>query len=149
MIKADRLAAAMIVVDDEEIFVVGYHSDIQRLSDAALVERAWELKLDNGHRPYASLKKRVNYQTDDEPAATAGNEVTRRIAARTGLRFAHDLHHVTQTYLFRPTAAFWADLWVDFSDGPDLPPGRSPEDYYAVYRGQVKASVSNIRFVRL
>ncbi|MDR7867230.1 MAG: hypothetical protein RIN56_10450 [Sporomusaceae bacterium] len=149
MIKADLLTAAMIVIDDEEMFVVGRHSDIQRLSDAALVERAWELKLDNGHRPYASLKKRVNYEIDEAPGAGAGNEVTRRIAARTGLRFAHDLHLVTQTYLFRPTAAFWADLWVDFSDGPDLPRGRSLEDYYAVYQGKIMASVSNIKFVRL
>lgn len=149
MIKADRLAAAMIVMDDEELFVVGHHSDIQRLSDAALVERAWELKLDNGHRPYASLKKRVNYDIAEEPGDSAGNEVTRLIAARTGLRFAHDLHLVTQTYLFRPTAAFWADLWADFADGPGLPRGRSLEDYYAVYRGQVRASVSNIKFVRL
>ncbi len=149
MIKADLLTAAMIVMDDEEFFVVGHHSDIQRLSDAALVERAWELKLDNGHRPYAALKKRVNYEIDEEPGGAAGNELTQRLAARTGLRFAHDLHLVTQTYLFRPTAAFWADLWVDFSDGPDLPRGRSLEDYYAVYQGKIMASVSNIKFVRL
>lgn len=149
MIKADLLTAAMIVMDDEELFVVGHHSDIQRLSDAALVERAWELKLDNGHRPYASLKKRVNYEIYEEPGAGAGNEVTRLIAARTGLRFAHDLHLVTQTYLFRPTAAFWADLWADFSDGPELPRGRSLEDYYAVYQGKIMASISNIKFIRL
>jgi tRNA pseudouridine-54 N-methylase len=43
MIKADQLAVAMIVMDDEEVFVVGHHSDIQRLDDASLVERAWEI----------------------------------------------------------------------------------------------------------
>ena len=149
MIKADLLTVAMIVMDDEEMFVVGRHCDIQRLSDAALVERAWELKLDNGHRPYASLKKRVNYEIDEEPGAGPGNEVTRLIAARTGLRFDHDLHLVTQTYLFRPTAAFWGDLWADFSHGTELPRGRSVEDYYAVYQGQVKTSISSIKFIRL
>ncbi|MDT8901920.1 hypothetical protein [Anaeroselena agilis] len=149
MIKADLLAAAMIVLDNEEVFVVGRHSDIQRLSDAALVERAWDLKLDNGHRPYASLKKHVNYDIGDEPGDMPGNEITRLLAARTGLRFAHDLHLVERTYLFRPTAAFWADLWADFSDGSGLPRGLSLEEYFAVYRGTVNTSISNIKFVRL
>jgi hypothetical protein len=149
MIKADQLAAAMIVMDDEEVFVVGHHSDIQRLNDASLVERAWEIMLDNGHRPYPSLKKRVNFEIDDAPGEAPGNAITKRIAACTGLCFAHDLHLVTETYLFRPTPAFWADLWADFSDGPGLPPGKKLEDYYAVYQGKILAGVSNIKFIRL
>lgn len=149
MINADQLAVAMLVIDEEEVFVVGYRSDIQRLGDAGHAERAWDFKLDNGHRPYASLKKRMEYDITEEPGQADGNAVTRRIAAHTGLRFAHDLHLVTDTYLFRPTPAFWADLWVDFAYGPGLPPGRKLEDYYAVYRGFVLANVSNIKFVRL
>lgn len=149
MINADQLAVAMLEIDEEEIFVVGRRSDIQRLSDAGHVERAWDFKLDNGHRPYASLKKRMDYDITEEPGDAAGNAVTRRIAAHTGLRFAHDLHLVTDTYLFRPTPAFWADLLVDFAYGPGLPAGRKPEDYYAVYKGFILAGVSNIKFVRL
>ncbi len=149
MIKTDELAVAMVVIDDEEVFVVGRRADIRRLSDAGLVERAWDIKLDNGHRPYASLKKRVDYDIADEPAGAPGNAVTARIAAYSGLRFAHDLHLVTDTYLFRPTPAFWVDLWAGFADGPGLPAGCTPEDYYAVYKGFILANVSNIKFVRL
>ncbi len=149
LINTDELAAAMLVLGDEEVFVVGYRSDIQRLGDAGLVERSWEIKLDNGHRPYPSLRKRVDYDISDEPAGEPGNAITRRIAAHSGLRFAHDLHHVTDTYLFRPTPAFWVDLWADFAAGPGLPAGHKPEDYYAVYKGFILANVSNIKFVRL
>ncbi|HWQ61716.1 MAG TPA: hypothetical protein VN521_05350 [Negativicutes bacterium] len=148
MINADQLAVAMLVIEEEEVFVVGCRSDIQRLSEAGHVERAWDFKLDNGHRPYASPKKRMEYDITEEGDA-AGNAVTRRVAAYTGLCLAHDLHLVTDTYLFRPTPAFWADLWVDFAAGPGLPPDRKLEDYYAVYRGCILANVSNIKFVRL
>lgn len=148
MINTDQLAMAMLVIDEEEVFVAGFRSDIQRLDDACHVERAWDIKLDNGHRPYASLKKRLDYEISEE-GDTAGNVVTRRIAAHTGLHFAHDLHLVADTYLFRPTPAFWTDLWADFAAGPGLPSGRKLEDYYAVYKGFVLASVSNIKFVRL
>jgi hypothetical protein len=149
MIKTDELAIVMLMVGDEEVFVVGRRSDIQRLGDAGLVERAWEIKLDNGHRPYASLKKRVDYDITDEPGGAPGNDITAKIAAASGLRFAHDLHLVTDTYLFRPTPAFWVDLWADFAAGPGLPAGCKPEDYYAVYKGFILANVSNIKFVRL
>ena len=149
MIKTDELIVAMLVVDDAEVFVVGYISDIQRLADAGLVERAWDIKLDNGHRPYPSLKKRMDHEITEIPDNAAGTAITRELAAKTGISFSHDIHLLTDTYLFRATPAFWVDLWADFADGPGLPPGRKMEDYYAVYRGFILQNVSNVKFVRL
>lgn len=149
MINAHELIVAMVDIDDEELYVVGRVSDIQRLEDAGFVQRAWDIRLDNGHRPYPVLKKRLDHDITDAPAGAAGTHITRDLAARTGLSFAHDLHLLTDTYLFRPTPAFWTDLWADFAAGPGLPPGRKLEDYYAVYRGFILANVSNIKFIRL
>jgi len=147
MVKADQLLIAMMVLaGDEEIFVVGHTGDIQRLADDGLVERAWDIKLDNGHRPYPYPRQGLRAASCAVPPRPAGNAVTRRIAAATGLSFAHDLHLLTDTYLFRLTPAFWAELLADFADdGPGLPPGRRQEDYYAVYRGHV----APVKFVRL
>lgn len=150
MINSEQVLAAMVAFeDDEELFVVGHVSDIQRLADAGLVARGWDIKLDNGHRPYASPKKRVDHEITEAAAGEPGNDVTRMLAARSGLRFAHDLHLLTDTYLFRPTPAFWVDLWVDFAGGPGLPNGKKLEDYYAVYRGCVLPGSTSIKFVRL
>jgi hypothetical protein len=148
MINSEQVLAAMVVLDDEEMFVVGHVSDIQRLADAGLVARGWDIKLDNGHRPYASPKKRVDHEITEAANAEPGNAITRLLAG-SGLKFAHDLHLLTDTYLFRPTPAFWADLWVDFADGPELPAGKKLEDYYAVYRGCVLPGSTSIKFVRL
>lgn len=149
MIKAHELIVAMLVIDDADIFVVGRISDIQRLADAGLVERAWDIKLDNGHRPYPSLKKRMDHEITDIADNAAGTALTRELTVKTGISFSYDIHLLTDTYLFRPTPAFWADLWADFADGPGLPSGRKIEDYYAVYRGYILPNVSNVKFVRL
>lgn len=150
MIKSDQVLAALVAFDDEEeVFVVGYVSDIQRLADAGLVARAWDILLDNGHRPYASPKKRVDHEITEEAAGEPGNALTEKLAAKSGLKFAHDLYLLTDTYLFRPTPAFWVDLWVDFANGPGLPNGRKLEDYYAVYRGCILPGATSIKFVRL
>jgi hypothetical protein len=139
----------MLVVDDEEIFVAGHVSDIQRLADAGLVARGWDIILDNGHRPYASPKKRVDHEITEQPGDGPGNAITAKIAAATGLQFSHDLHLLTDTYLFRPTPAFWTDLWVDFATCPGLPAGKKLEDYYAVYRGYILPGSTSIKFIRL
>lgn len=149
MVKSEQVLAALIALADEELFIVGHVSDIQRLADAGLVERAWDIMLDNGHRPYASPKKRVDHDITEEAGDGPANAITAKIAAGSGLRFSHDVHLLTDTYLFRPTPAFWADLWVDFAASPGLPAGRRLEDYYAVYRGFILPGQTSIKFIRL
>lgn len=149
MVKAEEVAVAMAVIGDKEYFLVGMLADVKRLYDGGFLERVWDIRLDNGHRPYPSLKKRMSYERETEPTGKASNPLTREIAAGNGLKFSADLHPVVRTYLFRKTASFWDELWVDFSGDDRLPCGREPGDYHAVYRGAVLAGVNNVKFTRL
>lgn len=149
MAKAEEVAVALLLIDDEELFVAGYTSDIQRLDDAGVVDRAWDIKLDNGHRPYLVPKKRICFDITEEPSEEAKNDLTRTVAARTGVKFAHSLYPPGQTYVFRKTAAFWGEIEADFSDGDGLPDGKNAEDYYAVYRGAILANNRGAKLTRL
>jgi hypothetical protein len=149
MLKAETVAVALIAINEEEFYIVGHTSDIQRLENAELVERAWDIRLDNGHRPYPVLKKRVNYDITEQPNDEPKNALTREIMRKTDLYFAHNLHQLEKTYLFRETAAFWGDLWVDFTDADVMPADRRSEDYYASYRGCIIPHISSVKFIRL
>lgn len=145
MQRASEVSAALIVVGANEWYVVGNPSDIGRLHEAGYIERAWALKMDNGHRPYAVLRKTIYFPITDQATNTEKNQLTQAIAAVTGLSFTDDLHAVTDTYLFRTSAAFWGDLWVDYRDRGAL----STEGYYAVYYGVTQPLIQNIKFSRL
>jgi hypothetical protein len=147
--KAEKFAVALLVINDEEIFSVGYTSDIQRISQAGFVDRAWDIRLDNGHRPYPVVKKRVDYDIAEAPSDAAQNAFTGEISRLTGMSFAHNLHPIKQTYLFRETPKFWSDLFVAFSDNTGLPQGVTPEKYYAIYQGRIITNISSVKFVRL
>ena len=149
LIKAKEIALAMAVIDDEEYFLVGSFADMQKLYDGGILERVWDIRLDNGHRPYPSLKKRLSYAGEEVPAKQVSGRLTAEIAAKTGLQFSDELHLVSQTYLFRKTASFWDELWADFSDDGGLPAGQNLADYHAVYRGVVLPGINNIKFTRL
>ena len=148
MEKAENIAVAMLLIEEDEIFVSGYKSDIQRLYDAGFVERAWDIRLDNGHRPYLAPKKRVCYDSSDAGGAQPQNAVTAGVVAQTGATLVHNLHLLEQTFLFRRTAAFWSDLEVAFAED-DQPPADDLADYYAVYRGCVLPNGNSVKFVRL
>ncbi|MDR3565164.1 MAG: hypothetical protein P4N59_27500 [Negativicutes bacterium] len=149
MVNAEKIAAALLLIADEEVFVAGYTSDIQRLNDAGVVEQAWDFKLDNGHRPYLVAKKRINFTITDEPSDEVKNGLTQLIAAKTGVRFSHNLHLLVQTYLFRETAAFWGDIWADFAEDANLPAGKNLQDFYAVYRGCILPNNRGAKLIRL
>ena len=149
MVKAEKLAAALVVIDDEELFVTGHTSDIQRMDIAGVVDLAWDIKLDNGHRPYLVAKKRVCFDITEEPSDSPKNDLTQMITAKTGVKFAHSVHPLVQTYLFRETAVFWGDLGVDFSEDAGLPCGKNAQDYYAVYRGCILPNNRGAKLVRL
>ncbi|MDR3591483.1 MAG: hypothetical protein P4N41_17655 [Negativicutes bacterium] len=149
MAEAEKAAVALLVIDDDELFVAGYTSDIKRLDSAGVVDRAWDIKLDNGHRPYLVAKKRINFDITEEPSAEEKNDLTRMVTAKTGVTFAHSLYPLAQTYVFRKTAVFWGDIEVDFSDNDGLPCGKNAEDYYAVYRGCILAGNRGAKLIRL
>jgi hypothetical protein len=149
MVKADKLAVALLVIKEEELFIAGDKSDIQRLSNAGVVAGAWDIKLDNGHRPYPAARRRVDYDITAEPSSFAKNAVTQDISNKTGIIFAYNLHPLIQTYLFRETATFWSDLFVDFSEDACLPPGKDLQHYHAVYRGSILPNISSVKFIRL
>lgn len=149
MVKAENVAVAMLVIDDEELFVAGFTSDIRRLDNAGVVEQAWDIKLDNGHRPYLVAKKRINFDITEEPGGQAENDLTRMLSAKTGLKFSHNLYPLIQTYLFRDSAAFWGEIGVDFAEGEGMPCGKNVQDYYAVYRGCILPNNRGAKVVRL
>lgn len=142
---ANEFAAALIVSGANEWYVVGRQSDIGRLHAGGFVERAWQLKLDNGHRPYAVVMKTICFQITERPNDSAKNQLTRDISAATGIEFSADFHLVTETCLIRKSAAFWSDLWLDFAEHNQL----QTAGFYAVYRGVVQPVIQNIKFSRL
>ncbi|SDF24755.1 hypothetical protein [Sporolituus thermophilus] len=149
MQKAEEFAVAYVVFEDDEWFIVGRLADIQRLSDAGYVERAWDIKLDNGHRPYAVVKKRVNFDISEPPNDAPKNGLTQTIAAKTGLKFSDNLHFLEHTYLFRPSPAFWGELLIGFAGADGRLQDVNPTDYYAIYRGYILHNVNGAKFVRL
>lgn len=142
---ASEVAAALIVVGNKEWYVVGNPSDIGRLHVAGYIERAWQLKMDNGHRPYAVLRKTIYFPITEPPTDSVKNLLTQSVAAASGIPFAANLHLVTDTYLFRKSAAFWGDIWVDFADQGEL----QKSGFYAVYHGVIQPVIQNIKFSRL
>lgn len=149
MLQAEQFTVALIENDSDQWFVVGLASDIQRLSDAGAATRAWDIKLDNGHRPYAVLKKRLNFDITDQVADVPGNSLTVELGNRFNLRFAGELYDVTKTYLLRRTPAFWSELGIVFADEQGIVDGINPNEFYAVYQGFILESISGVKFVRL
>lgn len=149
MVNAEELAVAMVIIADNEIFIVGHKSDVQRLNAGSFVGRAWDIKLDNGHRPYAAVKKRIDYDITEQPDEGSKNSITAIITAKTGVNFAHNLHLVIRTWLLRETAAFWSDLWVDFADDTAKPQGIEGKEFFALYRGAILPKSNSVKFIRL
>lgn len=149
MLQAEKFTVALIEKDNDQWFVVGLSSDIQRLNDAGAVARAWDIKLDNGHRPYAVLKKRLNFEITDEPAGVLHNALTLELTRCFNINFAGELYDVTKTYLLRRTSAFWSELGVIFADDKGIVEQLNPKEYYAVYQGFILCNISSVKFVRL
>lgn len=142
---ASEFAAALITAGTKEWYVVARQSDLGRLHRGGFLERAWQLKLDNGHRPYAVPLKTIYFPVNEQATDLVKNQLTQDISVATGIKFAADFHQVTDTCLFRKTAAFWAELLVDFAEQTTP----QTEGYYAVYRGVVQPVNQNIKFSRL
>ena len=151
MIDTEQLAAAYVVAGNGEWYVTGLRRDIELLDEAGFTERVWLIKLDNGHRPYAVLQKRISFDDAGSgvPGTASAGGVTAAVAAATGLSFTGDLHRVADTYLYRRTSAFWADLRAAFGDPSGPPAGIRPDEWYAVYRGVVLPLINGIKFVRI
>lgn len=149
MLQAEKFTVALIENNDDQWFVVGLSSDIQRLNNVGAVERAWDIKLDNGHRPYAVLKKRLNFDITDESANAPHNTLTLELTKRFNINFAGDLYYVTKTYLLRRTPAFWSELGIVFADDKGLVENLNPGEFYAVYQGCILHNISGVKFVRL
>lgn len=139
------IAAAYVVIRDREWYVTGCPSDIERLHVAGFVERAWQIRLDNGHRPYAVLKQTIYFPITHVPTTTPKNAMTEEIALISGVHFAQNLHLVTDTMLLRKSPAFWSELEVAFVDERHV----ANDGYYAAYRGVVQPLIQNIKFSRI
>lgn len=149
MLKAEQFAVALIIHQDNELFITGSTVDIGRLGNAGLVERSWDIKLDNGHRPFASLKKRVTFDTDASCEQGERNILTKTLSAATSLDFTQNLHYLENTYLIRKTPDFWCDLFITFADEDGRLRDIIPTDFYALYRGYIVRNISSVRFIRL
>lgn len=148
MFKADEILIALAVVSDEELYLAGIAADIQRLHDAGFVERVWAIGLDNGHRPYGVLKKRLAYDINQPPCGEETNILTKQISNQTRLTFTKNLHAVDHLYVLRKSPAFWTEIAVAFADEDGRLRDIIPTDYYAIFRGGLTTS-GNIRFIRL
>lgn len=149
MQKADEIAIALIILDNKEQYIAGHASDIQQLYEAGWVDRAWHIVLDNGHRPYAALKKRLTYdRNESQQSLGKKNLLTRCLEEKMGLAFSNNFYALHHTYLARKSPAFWSDIEVAFADED----GRLREidfsAYYALFAGTTTSN-GNIRFMRL
>lgn len=149
MQQADETAIGLIVLDDQEQYIAGHVADIQRLYDAGLVDRAWYIALDNGHRPYAAIKKRLTYDNNEmqQPIVTK-NILTTYLEERTGLIFANNLHALHHTYLVRTSPTFWSGIEVVFADEDGRLREADLSKYYALFAGSTTSN-GNIRFMRM
>ena len=148
MLKAEETAITCVAVHNDEYYVAGHISDIQRLYDAGIALRSWSIGLDNGHHPYGVQKKRLTYTSDQSPQEDTKNSLTTRLSKAPGLVFAYNLHALSHTYLVRKSAAFWSEIQVVFADEDGRLRDIIPSEYYAIYCG-AQSLDGNIRFVRL
>ena len=146
--NAEEIAIALLLLTDNEIVVVGHTVDIQRLYEAGAAQRVWDIALDNGHRPYASQKKRLTYDIDQAERGENQNVLTTQVSRHFGVGFTHNLHALEHTYLIRANPAFWSELQVVFADEDGQLQEAGRNDCYAVFRGAVSASGA-IRFIRM
>jgi hypothetical protein len=149
VLRAEQFAVALVEYKDDQWYLVGQLPDIQRLHDAGFVSRAWDIKLDNGHRPYAVLKKRVNFENRQIQTPQSYNMLTGKLSSLLGVSLQGNVHDITQTYLFRPTPAFWADLYIDFADDAGGIANVDPKQFYAIYQGFIIYHIHGVKFIRL
>ena len=148
MLKAEETAIACVAVNNDEWYVTGHISDMQRLYDAGIALRSWSIGLDNGHRPYGVQKRRLTYTIDQSPQEDTKNSFTARLSKETGLVFAYNLYALSHTYLARKSSDFWSEIQVVFADEDGLLREIIPSEYYAIFYGSQSLD-GNIRFVRL
>lgn len=146
--RAEEIAVALIAIDNEELFVVGHIVDVQRLYEAGLILRAWDITLDNGHRPCANQKKRLTYDINQAGQADKKNVLTTKVSRHSELVFTYNLHALEHTYLVRQTPAFWSEVSVAFADEDGRLREIGSDDYYALFRGAVSTN-GNVRFIRM